>query len=140
VDRRRRGRHHESRDAVGRAHEERMTFDTEGRKAEIRRWSRLAIQLNGMVDTGNYDHITTAVILTELRTGNVFEFLMRELPRTVWDISKLTDVDRHKLAQHWRQFADAYEPRQFHVNRNGLALLVAYVLHLIDGYHTTLPT
>jgi hypothetical protein len=117
-----------------------MTLDTEGRKSEIRRWSRLAIQLNGVVDTGEFDHITIDVILGELRHGNVFEYLIRELPRSVWDISKLTDVDRHKLAQHWRQFAEAYEPQQFHVKRNGLALLVAYVLHLIDGYHTTLPT
>ncbi len=92
-----------------------MTFDTEARKAEIRRWSRLAIQLNGVVDTRNYDHITTAVILDEIQNGNVFEFLMRELPRSVWEISKLTDVDRHKLSQHWRQFAEAYEPQQFHV-------------------------
>ncbi len=117
-----------------------MTFETEARKGEIRRWSRLAIQLNGVVDSGNFDHITTEVILAELRSGHVFDYLMRELPRSVWDISRLTDVDRHKLSQQWRQFADAYEPQQFHVNRNGLALLVAYVLHLIDGYHTTLPT
>ena len=116
-----------------------MTFDTEARKAEIRRWSRLAIQLNGMVDTRNYDHITTAVILNEIQNGNVFEFLIRELPRSVWEISKLTDVDRHKLSQHWRQFADAYEPQQFHVTQNGLALLVAYVLHLIDRHHSPLP-
>lgn len=117
-----------------------MTFETEAQKGEIRRWSRLAIQLNGVVDTGQYDHITTAMIVSELQAGNVFDFLIRELPRTVWDISKLTDVDRHKLAQHWKQFAEAYEPQQFHVTRNGLALLVAYVLHLIDSYHTSLPT
>jgi hypothetical protein len=116
-----------------------MTFETESEKAEIRRWSRLAIQLNGVVDTGNYDHITTAVILNEIEKGNVFDFLAHELPRTVWDISKLTDVDRHKLLRYWQQFAQAYEPQQFHVRRNGLALLVAYVLHLIDGYHTTPP-
>jgi hypothetical protein len=28
--------------------------------------------------------------------------------------------------------AEAYEPSQFHVSRNGLALLANYVLHLID--------
>lgn len=117
-----------------------MTFETEARKGEIRRWSRLAIQLNGMVDTGNYAHITTTAILREIRKGEVFDYLGRELPRSVWDISKLTDVDRHKLSQHWQQFAEAYEPQQFHVLQNGLALLVAYVLHLIDGYHATLPT
>ena len=116
-----------------------MTFETESHRAEIQRWSRLAIQLNGAVDSGQYDHITTAVMLRELDDGNVFELLARELPATVWEISKLTDVDRHKLSNHWRLFAKAYEPRQFHVERSGLALLVAYVLHLLDGFHATLP-
>ena len=36
--------------------------------------------------------------------------------------------------------AQAYEPKQFHVSRSGLALLAAYILHLIDVGHTTIPT
>ncbi|MDH4064892.1 MAG: hypothetical protein OEW19_10875 [Acidobacteriota bacterium] len=116
-----------------------MMFESESQRAEIRRWSRLAIQLNGAADSGRFDHITIAVMLRELEEGHPFEFLTRELPPEVWHISKLTDVDRHKLSQHWQLFARAYEPRQFHVHRNGLALLVAYVLHLIDGFHMTPP-
>jgi hypothetical protein len=114
-------------------------FETESQKRTIQRWSRLAIQLNGAADSGNYDYITTAAMLRELQTGDAFDFLARELPREVWTIRKLTDVDRHKLAQHWRLMAEAYEPRQFHVQRNGLALLVAYLLHLIDNLHATPP-
>jgi hypothetical protein len=114
-------------------------FETEQQKREIQRWSRLAIQLNGAADSGNYDHITTAVMLRELQDGDVFTFLARELPASVWDISKLTDVDRHKLSQHWQLLAKAYEPAQFHVSRNGLALLVAYVLTLVDRLHATSP-
>jgi hypothetical protein len=34
----------------------------------------------------------------------------------------------------------ANEPAQFHVSRNGLALLVAYVLHMIDIRHAIIPT
>jgi hypothetical protein len=117
-----------------------MAFETERQKREIQRWSRLAIQLNGAADSGRFDHITTAVMLRELQAGNVFDFLARELPATVWEVSKVTDVDRHKLAQHWLMLAAAYEPAQFHVSRNGLALLVAYVLHLLDMFHATLPT
>jgi uncharacterized protein YndB with AHSA1/START domain len=116
-----------------------MVFETEGQKREIQRWSRLAIQLNGAADSGHFDHITTVVMLRELSGGNVFDFLARELPATVWDISKLTDVDRHKLSDHWRKLAAAYEPTQSHVGRNGLALLVAYVLHLVDLFHATIP-
>jgi hypothetical protein len=58
----------------------------------------------------------------------------------VWEISKLTDVDRHQLAMEWKAMAKAYDPQQFHVSRNGLALLVAYVLHMIDIRHTIIPT
>jgi hypothetical protein len=117
-----------------------MAFETEREKREVQRWSRLAIQLNGAADSGRFDHITTGVMLRELQDGTVFDFLARELPATVWEVSKLTDVDRHKLAQNWRMFATAYEPTQFHVSRNGLALLVAYVLQLIDIFHATIPT
>ena len=117
-----------------------MAFETERQKREAQRWSRLAIQLNGAADSGHFDHITTAMMLRELRDGQVFDLLARELPATVWEVSKLTDVDRHKLAQHWQMLAAAYEPAQFHVSRNGLALLVAYVLHLLDIAHATIPT
>jgi hypothetical protein len=68
---------------------------------------------------GKHDRITTAAMVRELQDG--------------------TDTDRHKLSQHWRLLAKAYEATQFHVHRNGLALLVAYVLHLIDVLHATVP-
>ena len=114
-----------------------MTFETENEKAEIRRWSRLATHLNGAVDSGKYDHISTAAVMQRIQEGDVFDFLARELPRD--DISRLTDTDRHALLHHWRIFAKAYEPHQFHVGRSGLTLLVAYLLHLIDIRHVTPP-
>jgi hypothetical protein len=117
-----------------------MVFETEGQKKEIQQWSRLAIQLNGAADSGQFDHVTTAVMLRARSEGNVFDLLARELPARVWEICTLTDVDRHKLSDHWRKPAAAYEPTQFHVSRNGLALLVAYVLHLLDLFHATIPT
>jgi hypothetical protein len=116
-----------------------MSFETESQKREIQRWSRLAIQLVGAADTGRYDHITTAAATREARGDAVFEFLRRELPGSVWEISQLTDVDRHKLSHHWRTMAEAYDPEQFHVRRHGLLLLAAYILHLIDLAHTTIP-
>jgi hypothetical protein len=117
-----------------------MAFETENQKRTIQRWTRLAIQLNGAADSGRFDHITTAVIVQELRNDRAFEFLQRELPAKVWEISKLTDVDRHQLSKQWQIMAQAYEPEQFHVTRNGLALLVAYVLYLVDIMHATVPT
>jgi len=114
-------------------------FETERQKREIQRWSRLAIQLNGAADTGRYDHVTTDIVIREAQGGNIFDVLARELPPTVWEICKLTDVDRHTLSKHWKLMATAYEPTQFHVARNGLSLLVAYLLHLIDLQHSSTP-
>jgi len=116
-----------------------MSFESEEQKGEYQRWSRLAIQLLGASDSGKFEHITTELVVRELQTGTLFERLEQELPAAVWDIAKLTDVDRHKLSRHWQMMAAAYDPAQFHVNRSGLALLVAYVLHLIDIGHTTIP-
>ena len=39
-----------------------------------------------------------------------------------------------------RRWSNAYEPQQCPVRDNGLALLVAYVLHLLDIFHATILT
>jgi hypothetical protein len=117
-----------------------MAVESEAQRREFQRWSRLAIQLLGAADSGGFEHLTTSLVIRELERNQLFETLVRELPDEVWKISKLTDVDRHKLSQHWRMLAQVYEPAQFHVKRNGLALLAAYVLHLIDIGHATIPT
>src|SRR5512134_677449 len=114
-----------------------MSIESERHRREMQHWSRLAIQFIGAADSGRYEHITTEVVMQEARGPNVFAFLMQELPRTVWDISKLTDVDRHNLSQQWRHMAQSYDAAQFHVNGNGLALLAAYILHMIDNAHST---
>ena len=56
-----------------------------------------------------------------------------------WEVSKLTDVDRNKLTNHWSMLAEAYEAKQGHISRNGLFLLATYVMHLIDSLHATIP-
>ena len=116
-------------------------FQTTRQQAEIYRWMFLAIRLNGAADSGKYDHVDTTVMLQHLEKGDVFEFLARELGVDVeYALQKLTDVDRHTLLKHWRTFAVAYETQQFHVRRSGLALLVAYLLCLIQMRHTAIPT
>ena len=116
-----------------------MIFETEQQKRTIQRWTKLAIQLNGAAESGRFDHITTAVVVAELQRDGIFQLLERELPATAWEICKLSDVDRHQLAKEWKLMADAYDPQQFHVSRNGLALLVAYVLFMIGIRHAVIP-
>jgi hypothetical protein len=109
----------------------------EAEQRALQRWSKLAIQLNGALDSGRYSHVTVDVVRQQLGTGAIFDFLARELPAGVWEVSKLTDVDRHELAKEWQLLATAYDPQQFHVSQSGLALLVAYILHMIDIRHFT---
>jgi hypothetical protein len=114
-------------------------FETTQQQAETLRWAVLATHLNGAADSGKYGHITAAVVVRHVADGDVFEFLAHEL-RTDVDLSGLTDVHRHTLLQLWRTFATAYETQQFHVKHSGLALLVAYLLHLIQIRHVAIPT
>jgi len=114
---------------------------TSEQQIETGRWAVLATHLNGAIDSGKYDHIDTTVVLTHVNDGDVFAFLGSELGEDVeYALSKLTDVDRHRLLHHWRTLAEAYDPAQFHVRRSGLALLVAYLLHLIAIRHAQIPT
>ena len=55
-------------------------------------------------------------------------------------LKKLTHIHRHALVSSWRLMATAYGSSQFHVHRSGLALLVAYLLHLIQNRHVQIPT
>ena len=117
-----------------------MKYETDDQKRAIPRYARLALQLNGAMDTGDYGHLTVPVVVKEIRTGDIFALLKRELPASVWETAKLTDIDRHTLSKIWKMAADAFEPRQYHVERSGLALLVAYLLNLIDHSHAVIPT
>ena len=113
---------------------------TSEQQAEVGRWAVLATHLNGALDSGKYDHIDTTVVLKHVKDGDVFEFLRTQLGNDVEHaLGRLTDVHRHTLSQHWRTLAEAYETSQFHVRRSGLALLVAYLLHLIGVLQADIP-
>jgi hypothetical protein len=117
-----------------------MMFQTIEEQNETHRWAVLATHLNGAVDSGKYDHIDTGVVLRHVHEADVFEFLRRELAKDIeYALDKLTDVQRHMLLKHWQAMATQFEPSQFHVRRSGLALLVAYLLHLIQNRHVQIP-
>jgi hypothetical protein len=116
-------------------------FQTGKQQEETLCWAVLATFLNGAADSGKYEHLDTALILTHVHEGDVFEFLQEQLGADVdYALRKLTDVNRHALLKAWRMMAAGFEPSQFHVRRSGLALLVAYLLHLIQNRHVQIPT
>jgi len=116
-----------------------MSVPREDRR-ETLRWAVLATHLNGAADSRKYDHIDTDALLLHVRQGDVFDYLGRELGKDVaYALEKLDDTQRHKLLQHCQLMARGYEPSQFHVRRSGLALMVAYLLHLIQNVHVDIP-
>jgi len=110
-------------------------------RQETLRWAVLATHLNGAADSGKYDHIDTKAIVWHVERGDLFDFLRGELRNDVaYALDKMNDEQRHRLLQHCRWMATAYETSQFHVRRSGLSLLVAYLLHLIQNVHVDIPT
>src|SRR3989449_5452424 len=71
----------------------------------IRTLAILATHVNGGADSRKCDHITTDMVKRELAGGDIVGFLERELGVDV-DGRRLTDVERHKLANVWRMRAD----------------------------------
>ena len=110
-------------------------------RQETLRWVVLATHLNGAADSGKYDHIDTRAIVRHVEDGDVFDFLRGELRDDVaCALDKMNGEQLHRLLQHCRWMATAHEASQFHVRRSGLALLVAYLLHLIQNVHVDIPT
>jgi len=109
-------------------------------REETLRWAVLATHLNGALDSGKYDHISPGDVLRHVLAGDLLEYLRRELGNDVsYALDKMTDAQRKRLLQHCRLMAAAYEVGQFHVRKNGLALVVAYLLHLIQNVHVDVP-
>jgi len=101
----------------------------------------LATHLNGAADSRKYDHIGTEAVLEHVRRGDLFDFLKGELGNDVaYALDKMNDDQRRRLLEHCCWMTTAYEGSQFHVRRSGLALLVAYLLHLIQNVHVDIPT
>ena len=115
-------------------------FQTIQQQNETLAWAVLATYLNGAADSGKYAHVDTVVVMQHVADGDVFEFLREQLGDDVeYALRKLTDVHRHVLVSSWRLMANSYEPSQFRVRHSGLALLVAYLLHLIQNRHVQVP-
>ena len=109
-------------------------------REETLRWAVLATHLNGALDSGKYDHISPGDVLRHVLAGDLLEYLRRELGNDVsYALDKMTDAQRKRLLHHCRFMAAAYEVGQFHVRKSGLALIVAYLLHLIQNVHVDVP-
>lgn len=92
----------------------------------------LGFYLNGALGSGQYDDISIAEVKARIRDHTIFDYLKEKFGRDV-DLSVLSPEDRRELNDEWEGLADAVdEARKFCVDRNGLCLLVAYLLEGIQ--------
>jgi hypothetical protein len=99
---------------------------------EINKLTLVGFQLNGALGSGKYDDVSIDQVKKELDGGDIWGLLERRLGQDA-DFSLLYNDDKAKLAREWESLANAVdESRKLYVERNGLCLLVAYLLEGIQ--------
>jgi len=66
----------------------------------------IAFYLNGAIDSGRYDDLTTGIIKDEIKKGTVFDFLRRSLGTDI-DLSILEEADEAELLAEWQDLLEA---------------------------------
>ncbi len=93
----------------------------------------LAGQLNYLLDRGYYN-IPVAEMKKKIRDGSVFDFLKKKSMDDYLDLSLIDSNDRKELLEHFSSMADVIdEDRKMGVMNNGVCLLLAYVIELIQS-------
>lgn len=92
----------------------------------------IGFQLNGALGSGKYDDISIADVKERIRDGTIFGFLERRLGEDL-DLSITTPECREELTTEWEEMSDCIpEGGKLCVDRDGLCLLVAYILQGIQ--------
>ena len=91
----------------------------------------VAFQLNGALGSGRYNDITIEKIKEELISGHLFKYLEIKLGDDL-DLSLLNSNERKVLLKEWREIMEANIDPILCVEKNGLSLLIAYILDCIQ--------
>ena len=92
----------------------------------------LGFYLNGALGSGHHNDVSIAEVKAHIRARTIFQYLDDLLGDDV-DLSGLTEEYRAELNEEWIALADDVdEARKMCVDRNGLCLLVAYLLEGIQ--------
>jgi hypothetical protein len=111
----------------------------------IYKLTHLAHHLNAALGCGEFHDITYQDVWRHIDDGTIFEFLSDRLGIAV-PLSALQPVDRLELMLDWDNLRGCVEPFPFDGHRNGLCLLVGYLLEGIArrsqdrNYRLTLET
>ncbi len=92
----------------------------------------LAFYINGAIDSGKYSDVSISLIADQIEAGTIFAFLQARLADDI-DLSILDEAKRKELLSEWQDLLAAVNARRkFGVEKNGLCLLVAYLLEGIQ--------
>lgn len=91
-------------------------------------YTSLAIDLNGALGSGKYDDITIPEVRKRISDQTILSYLKDKLGDEL-DLSLISQDDQAGLIDQWDRLANAIdERRKLRVQKNGLCLLVAYLL------------
>lgn len=92
----------------------------------------LAFYLNAALDTGKYTDVSYQEVADHIDDGTIFNFLQKRLAGEI-DLSIFDEGMKKELVQEWQDILNAVSARRkFGVEKNGLCLLVAYLLEGIQ--------
>lgn len=102
------------------------------RAVRITNLTFLAFYLNSALDTGKYANVTYREVANHIEAGDIFDFLASRLAGDI-DLSNLDAAKREELTAEWRDMLHAMSARRkFGVEKNGICLVMAYVLEGIQ--------
>lgn len=86
------------------------------------------LYINGALGSGRYNDISIQEVKTQLENHNLFTFLEEKLGIDV-DTSHFSGEDKKEISEEWLDMSHAIdESRKLCVDKNGLALITAYIL------------
>lgn len=104
---------------------------------KINRLTFVAFQLNGALGSGRFNDISIAEVKGHIREGSILEFLKNRLGHQL-DLSLLEPLEKLNLVMEWADMASAVHNGILCVDKNGLCLLVGYLLEGIQRRASTL--
>ncbi len=92
----------------------------------------IGFYINGALGSGKYNDISIQDVKKQLENHNLFKFIEEKLGMDV-DTSHLSSEDKKELSEEWLDMSLSIdEGRKLCVDKNGLALITAYILESIQ--------
>jgi hypothetical protein len=98
---------------------------------DLSRLTILGHHLNSVIDSGKFQHVTVEDVYAKIENGTILELLdevLRGRPFSDFSIE-----EKAELKDYWERFSNAYAASDIGIERNGLNLLLGYVLEAMKN-------